>query len=313
MNSGNKNGPNRLIRSALAALGLCVVIAAGARAGTGDDLCAGCHEEVVAAFTATAHGTYLAERSASGGTCQSCHGSGEQHLEAGDPEKILNPAKRDQFVGSDPCLSCHTGPEFDEWSSSRHHSDDVRCASCHKVHQPASTMTPLQSPDMCYSCHAEVKAAATMPSHHPIAEGKIACVDCHNPHGGPARLTQENTGRDLCFSCHAEKEGPFVFEHAPVSEDCMVCHNPHGTVADNLLKQSEPTLCLSCHAMHFHATAEGVDGPFTVPLNSSRNGVSTPDGWKVGMLTKCTQCHNAVHGTDLPSQTTSTGGNALTR
>ncbi|NMC43288.1 MAG: hypothetical protein GYA46_05160 [candidate division Zixibacteria bacterium] len=141
----------------------------------------------------------------------------------------------------------------------------------------------------------------------------MGCLDCHNPHGGAARLTADNTGRDLCFLCHADKEGPFIYEHAPVNEDCLVCHRPHGTVADNLLKQNEPALCLSCHAMHFHATVEGVDGEFTVPLDASRNGVSTPDGWKVGMLTKCTQCHSAIHGTDLPSQALSTGGNALTR
>ena len=93
----------------------------------------------------------------------------------------------------------------------------------------------------------------------------------------------------------------------------MICHSPHGTVADNLLKQNEPALCLSCHPMHFHATIEGWDGDFTVPLDPSRNGTSTSEGWKIGMLTKCTQCHTSVHGSDLPSQATSTGGAGLTR
>jgi hypothetical protein len=65
--------------------------------------------------------------------------------------------------------------------------------------------------------------------------------------------------------------------------------------------------------MHFHATIEGVDGPFEVPLDPSRNSVSTPDGWKKGMLTRCTQCHTEIHGSDLPSQAITNGGNALTR
>ena len=109
------------------------------------------------------------------------------------------------------------------------------------------------------------------------------------------------------------KKGPFVYEHAPANEDCSICHSPHGTVADNLLTQTEPALCLNCHPMHFHASIEGMDGAFTVPLNSARDGISSPDGWKKGMLTKCTQCHTMIHGTDLPSQSTTTSGNSLTR
>lgn len=93
----------------------------------------------------------------------------------------------------------------------------------------------------------------------------------------------------------------------------MLCHSPHGTVADNLLTQTEPVLCLNCHAMHFHAAIEGWDGDFTNPQAPERAGTTTADGWKVGMLTKCTQCHTEIHGSDLPSQTISTSGNALTR
>jgi DmsE family decaheme c-type cytochrome len=152
-----------------------------------------------------------------------------------------------------------------------------------------------------------------MPSHHPVREGKMSCLDCHNPHGGRVGLAQDDSGRELCFSCHPEKEGPFIYEHAPVSEDCMTCHTPHGSVADNLLIQTEPTLCLNCHAMHFHASVEGWDGNFGVPMAPERAGFSTPDGWKKGMLTKCTQCHTEIHGSDLPSQSISTSGTGLTR
>ena len=126
-------------------------------------------------------------------------------------------------------------------------------------------------------------------------------------------MTMGDSNRELCLSCHADIEGPHVYEHAPVTEDCGICHDAHGTVADKLLKQTEPALCLNCHAMHFHATVVSYDGDFTVPQAPERAGTSTPDAWKSGMLTKCTQCHTAIHGSDLPSQATSTGGNALTR
>jgi predicted CXXCH cytochrome family protein len=96
-----------------------------------------------------------------------------------------------------------------------------------------------------------------------------------------------------------------MFEHDPVNEDCAICHNPHGSTSDNLLVQAEPFVCMSCHPLHFHTSLEGYEGEFTVPLHPERSGVSTSEGFKPGMLTKCTQCHTEVHGSDLPAQSIS--------
>ena len=284
-------------------------------AGTvGDETCLACHDEIGAAFLQTPHGVYFkgsAELTARG--CETCHGPGAAHVEEGAPEAIINPAKHDQFGQRDLCLTCHQGHLFGEWAFTSHNAAGVICADCHTVHGSFSQSVKKETPQLCYDCHSDVRAAMLMPSHHPIAEGKLECRDCHGIHGNQAALTQDFTGRDLCFNCHADKEGPFIFEHSPVNEDCMICHTPHGSVANNLLKQSEPVLCLNCHPMHFHATAEGVDGAFTVPLDSDRDGTSTPDAWKRGFLTTCTQCHTEIHGSDLPSQTISGRGAGLTR
>ena len=276
-----------------------------------NDVCADCHPDVVEAFSTMPHGVYLSKTVGVAASCESCHGSAVAHIEEGDPAESLNPANQDQFGSSMLCMNCHDSRQFDDWAFSAHNGGDVNCAGCHSVHSD-QTMKKSQ-PDLCYDCHSDVRAATHMPSHHPILEGKLQCGDCHNPHGGPARLTADNTGRELCFSCHGEIEGPHVYEHAPVNEDCMICHNPHGAVADNLIKQTEPALCLSCHPMHFHATVVSVDGEYSVPQAPERAGTSTSDSWKPSMLTKCTQCHTEVHGSDLPSQSISTGGNALTR
>nr|MBN2277366.1 DmsE family decaheme c-type cytochrome [candidate division Zixibacteria bacterium] len=279
----------------------------------GDETCLSCHDQIGEEFAKTLHGTIAELQSSNRAiTCESCHGPGSVHADESDPEKIINPAKGDQF-GSVTCLGCHSGEKFDDWTFAQHNTADVNCSSCHTIHAEHRPRSADNIQEKCYGCHSDVRAASFMPSHHPVREGKMTCLDCHNPHGGQATLTMENTGRELCFSCHPEKEGPFVYEHAPVNEDCMVCHTPHGSVADNLLIQTEPALCLNCHAMHFHATIEGWDGNFTVPLAPERAGYSTPDGWKKGMLTKCTQCHTEIHGSDLPSQAISTSGNALTR
>ena len=281
--------------------------------GVANEVCAACHDEISEAFALTPHGRYLSERPGMAEySCEACHGSAAEHVEEGDPDKIINPAKQDQF-GSQMCLTCHDDAEFDDWSFAHHNAADLNCASCHTVHSGTAGGMKKSTPDLCYDCHSDVRAASLMPSHHPVAEGKMSCQDCHNPHGGQTQYTLNASSRELCFSCHADIEGPFVYEHAPVNEDCMICHSPHGTVADKLLKQTEPALCLNCHPMHFHAAVEGWDGAFATPQTPERAGVSTPDGWKLGMLTKCTQCHTEVHGSDHPSQAASTAGNALTR
>ena len=280
----------------------------------GSEACLDCHDDIGAAFPKTIHGvTYTQDGSKGAMSCESCHGPGSAHVEEQAPALIINPAKDDPFGEQTLCVTCHNTAMFDDWAFASHNVEGVKCTDCHTVHIDYEHSLKKAMPELCYDCHTDVRANFFMPSHHPVREGKMACLDCHGIHGGNAQFVQENTGRELCFTCHAEKEGPFVYEHAPVMEDCNLCHTPHGSVANNLLKQNEPVLCLNCHAMHFHAAVEGIDGDFTVPQNTTRNGVSTVDGFKKGFLTKCTQCHTEIHGSDLPSQALTTSGNALTR
>lgn len=292
----------------------CLLLSPLAFGSIDDETCMACHEEIGEAFPQTAHGIYFkGDVQLTEFGCESCHGDGAAHVENEDPELIYNPARAHGFDQQETCLSCHRGGMFTDWEFSTHAGSEVNCAGCHTVHGSPEQSLKANTPDLCYQCHSEVRAASYMPSHHPIAEGKIECQDCHAIHGGDNRLAAAGTGRQLCFGCHADKEGPFVYEHAPVTDDCMICHTPHGSVSDNLLVQQEPTLCLNCHPMHFHATVVGVDGDFETPQAPERAGFSTPDGFKRAMLTKCTQCHTQVHGSDLPGQAISAGGQTLVR
>jgi len=278
-----------------------------------DEVCAECHE-TAETFMGTPHGLYFAgQPDGVRGTCESCHGSGEAHVESGgEPDLIYNPGKADELNSMEMCISCHSGHQFDDWAFSSHNAAGVGCASCHTVHA-AVEENPLPTEATCYGCHSNVKAASYMPSRHPIGTGMLSCTDCHGVHGNDASLAHNGDSRELCFTCHADKEGPFVFEHEPVNEDCMVCHTAHGSVANNLLKQNEPALCLNCHPMHFHAHVESIEGQWSAPQAPGRGGDSRRDSFKAGMTTKCTQCHTAVHGTDHPSEAISTGGRALSR
>ena len=107
-----------------------------------------------------------------------------------------------------------------------------RAASIRAATSPAPTATRCTSakdpvltkatqPEVCFACHKEQRAQTHRVSTHPIDAGKMACSDCHNPHGstGPKLLVKNNVN-ETCYTCHAEKRGPFLWEHGPVIDDC---------------------------------------------------------------------------------------------
>ena len=125
----------------------------------------------------------------------------------------------------------------------------VACTNCHTLHAPSDkVLTKVTQPEVCFNCHKTERAQTHRISTHPIAAGKVACSDCHNPHGstGPKNLVK-NSVNETCFQCHAEKRGPFLWEHPSASDDCMNCHTPHGSTNPPLLRARAPYLCQECH------------------------------------------------------------------
>lgn len=309
----------------------------------GDKACLDCHSDLGAQFAVSPHGRLQArELGEAGGRCESCHGPGSKHIEEGGDAKLINGFKEAQArQSSKACASCHAGETAMAWMGSEHDQAGVTCANCHAIHQSRRAATPLTKPlaganpmpvrkaaapppraslkkaepELCYECHREKRAQMNYTSHHPVREGRMTCSSCHDTHGSTSDhlLRRAESEKAFCVNCHPSKQGPFVFEHAAVEEGCSVCHQPHGTVADNLLKQNEPYLCLQCHEAHFHIGREGL----TTPVYSNpTGGSSNPNGlagWRKAFGTKCTQCHSQIHGSDLPSQSITSRGKALTR
>jgi DmsE family decaheme c-type cytochrome len=148
---------------------------------------------------------------------------------------------------------------------------------------------------LCMACHNETKSQFNRPFHHKVLEGAMNCSDCHNPHGGfelkQARLA---TGADaVCFKCHADKQGPFVFEHAPAKvEGCAACHDPHGSANPKLLKRSNVAqLCIECHSNIGVVPGEEPAGAAQVP-----HDLSNP------RYRNCTICHSKIHGSNASSR-----------
>lgn len=280
----------------------------------GDETCAGCHTEIADSLAMTPHGAIQAFQAPQGQTgCESCHGPGSRHAESNAAADIMNPGSADAALAAKACLQCHRNDHLDGFELSMHASSEVSCSGCHRVHgAPTRGLLRAADPQLCWGCHQEMRSRTALPSHHPIREGKMACADCHDPHRDEYRTgVAGETANDLCFKCHSAQQGPFIYEHTPVVEDCSLCHDPHGTVANNLLVQNEPFLCLQCHQAHFHSTLQGIEGDF-VTLDGN-TGTSHRDSAKLSMLTKCTQCHSHIHGSDLPSQSISGQGGSLTR
>lgn len=258
--------------------------------------------------------------------CYRCHANMERQQHVGHAHQICGAVGFDCTTCHDPhgkirpetrtdlCLKCHdmSSPTM-AWHSSTHARYGVACADCHNPH-PNSYVEPVvdiqhthidrnerspmsvDEPQACYKCHPDMYAKNAMPSHHPIKEGKMVCSDCHDPHGQTQDNLKEPTVNMVCYRCHAEKQGPFAYEHPPVTENCGICHDPHGTVTNNLLRQPTTFLCLRCHTGHRTGPPPG--GPNHDPLMGD---VGMSPALQAAFYTDCTQCHSQIHGSDLPT------------
>lgn len=301
-----------LLAAVFLAAGTAVLAAAGSGAYVGDQACLECHADQALPSTNIHHRIRSFELGGIQKGCESCHGPGEAHAEEGDPAKIFSFSKATPDAASKACLTCHQSLESSDWNMSDHAVNEIACTTCHTAHSSKSLKKP--DPQLCMDCHKDIMVKANFPSHHPLREGKMQCSDCHSHHGSLVQNLKTNERlNDLCLKCHADKQGPFIFEHAPVQENCMICHDAHGSVANNLLKQNEPFLCLQCHESHFHAGRLGLSEPHGLATGESSLNPFGEAGWRKAFLTKCTQCHFRIHGTDNPSQTVPGGGKGIIR
>jgi len=269
----------------------------------GSDTCATCHKDISGNFRHAFHALQGVE-------CEDCHGPGSLHVQGGgDVSKIISFPSRPAEDANGVCLSCHAQDEkLRNWFAGTHATNGIRCTECHQIH-PAQTpavavsrmnfettgpgnvtllekMVPennvklaprRQINEACLKCHQAQRAEMSLPYHHPLREAKMTCVDCHDPHGGPAgNNLQAADVNQLCLSCHAQYRGPFMYQHPPVNENCLICHVPHGSPNTNLLAVSQPALCMQCHAGHH-------------------------DGANLPLVDRCTNCHGSIHGSDVPT------------
>jgi DmsE family decaheme c-type cytochrome len=251
----------------------------------GSDACLACHEDVYKKqFESTPHYQTVKK---DGHGCESCHGPGSEHIAGGgDKSKIVRFAELSRSEASRRCLECHGDAQSHRYQAgSAHAGNDVGCLDCHSPHHATSAQHLLtkSQPELCYGCHASVRADFARPYHHRVNEGLVECSDCHNAHGAASLRQVRGTqgGEAVCYKCHADKQGPYVYEHMPVkTEGCSSCHSAHGSSNPRFLRVSRVNLlCLQCHSF----PAQGPIGP---AHNQSQK------------YQACTMCHTAIHGSN---------------
>jgi len=283
---------------------------AGTAAGSGyagSNVCRTCHPDVALNFYKNPHAKSIAsgkeppERTG----CEGCHGPGSAHVAARGgkstiPRAFSLLAPRQVL---DACLTCHAQDlSKANIRRSEHTLNDVACTGCHSIHRAATPKYLLakQQSELCYGCHAAVRAQFDMPSKHRVNEGFMQCTDCHNPHGSFAvtwrmsqrpRMVEQSLGNEEpCLKCHSDKRGPFAYEHPPVRvEGCEICHFPHGSTNTRLLRRPVVfTLCLQCHngAANFGVRNNGI-----TQLSPAHNLLDPRYQY-------CTTCHVRIHGSN---------------
>jgi len=259
----------------------------------GAETCKSCHEASYNSWEKTPH--WKTTLDTKGGPshqgCEGCHGPGAAHVAGGgDKSKIFVFSDHSPKEIDDRCMTCHAGgAQHMNAINSEHARAGVSCISCHSPHHATTSefLLAKSQPELCYGCHLQQKAQFDMPFHHRVNEGLVQCSDCHNVHGTVgAKQVRTSASQDaVCYKCHTDKQGPFVYEHAPIKVDgCVSCHSVHGGPNAHMLKVSQVNLlCMQCHTASTFSSAPGVP--------SFHNQAS--------FFQACTQCHVAIHGSNF--------------
>ena len=263
----------------------------------GWELCQGCHLDLVNAWKQTKMGKIMLGNprdSLEAQACEACHGPAREHIKKGDISKIFGFKRISRTTAAEKnerCLQCHEKTARTLWKGSTHDANGVACTECHAIMHNMAERANLQKEtvlETCGRCHAQRVAQQMRFSHMPLSQGKMECTSCHNPHGSPnEKLLIASSVNETCFTCHVEKRGPYLWEHAPVTENCANCHDPHGSNKEKMLKVARPRLCQQCHSPTGHP-------------NTPRNP-ATPADMQFTFNRQCSNCHFNIHGSNHPA------------
>lgn len=251
------------------------------------ELCFSCHQALQKRIDSKS----VAHAPVRKGECTACHAP-----HASDHANLLSGSL------AKSCKDCHT--EFNDQFASKHAPfAKGQCSACHDPHAADDyRLIKKSDPELCLGCHT--RREQLQKTHMGRNPQSMACLECHNPHGGGQRALlrkvqhqpfadgdcsachgQKQTGMAVCLQCHDDVLDTFNHSAnhllgAGDANPCINCHTPHAADRSGLLPGSEGSVCRSCHADTFERRQDMLH--------------QHPD-WQ-----NCTACH-ALHGSDYPA------------
>lgn len=218
------------------------------------------------------------------------------------------------------CSDCHG----DLIGKANVHAAAEDCESCHQIkisehkdNAQKGLALAEKMPDLCYTCHDEIKKKieSSLLVHQAVNDKK-ACSICHSSHSSAEKKLLVASEKELCLSCHNKemdtKSGKIMnmqkllktskVEHAALADGCVACHNPHASNNIRLLNKAFPNgqyatakkdsfaLCFECHESGLLESAT------TTSATGFRNGEKNLHFVHINgeKGRSCTICHN-VH------------------
>jgi len=82
------------------------------------------------------------------------------------------------------CFVCH--PKIIDAYNIHGPASVGSCLECHEPHSSSyPSLLKVEKAKLCALCHQEARLAAAM--HDKVVAAGLFCMDCHNPHAGPAK------------------------------------------------------------------------------------------------------------------------------
>jgi hypothetical protein len=269
-----------------------------------------------------------------GVTCADCHGgdpsaSTKEEAKSPDAGYVGKPDRADIPA---LCASCHADvtlmrqydlptDQYAKYQESIHglrlaegDPNVATCADCHnghlvlKANDPASTVYPVNVPEMCASCHAD--EALMAPYNIPTDQFTLYrqsvhgyalldeqnfrapnCATCHGTHGAAPPGFQEVA--NVCGSCHSATQDYYLQgAHSSASEKtpkCVTCHGRYDVSdpSEAMFLGSEPRHCGFCHEpdSRFGQTAQDLYSALnTASLAYEEAEAAIQSAREVGML-----------------------------
>lgn len=167
----------------------------------------------------------------SGIDCQRCHGPGARHAETADATDVVNPAKLSAERSLETCMQCHY-----ETTTFRLPDSIRRPGRSFYSYKPGEPLEDYaayfdHAPGKGWDEKFEIVSAAYRLRQSRCfleSQGRMTCLDCHNPHDRPEQNERPDYYRQRCVGCHAAPAA-----HLSTADlDCVSCHMPRRRTED---------------------------------------------------------------------------------